>query len=189
MRQNHYDYIIVGGGVSGLHLSYSFINDKYFKNHKILIIDNSKSKKPDNSFSFWEKGVGKWDSILENKWSKGKFHSKFGSIDMDFSNYNYKTLNSSNFSNFVKKKLKKKKQIKLVNDTVLKIREENNKLIVVGNKKNYKGKHVFDSRPNKRFKKEFNNYTSLKQHFVGWVIRTKENTFKKKFICFYGLPN
>ena len=31
MKQNHYDYIIVGGGVSGLHLSYSFINDEYFK--------------------------------------------------------------------------------------------------------------------------------------------------------------
>ena len=57
----------------------------------------------------------------------GITHHLFGSIDMDFSNYNYKTLNSSNFSNFVKKKLKKKKQIKLVNDTVLKIREENNK--------------------------------------------------------------
>ena len=184
MKQNHYDYIIVGGGVSGLHLSHSFINDEYFKNHKILIIDNSKAKKQDNSFSFWEKGVGKWDSILENKWSEGKFHSKFGSIDMDFSNYNYKTLNSSSFSNFVKKKLKKKKQIKLVNDTVLKIREENNKLIVVGNKKNYKGKHVFDSRPNKRFKMESNNYTSLKQHFVGWVIRTKENKFNKDSFVF-----
>ena len=184
MKQNHYDYIIVGGGVSGLHLSHSFINDEYFKNHKILIIDNSKPKKQDNSFSFWEKGVGKWDSILENKWSEGKFHSKFGSIDMDFSNYNYKTLNSSSFSNFVRKKLKKNKQIKLVNDTVLKIREENNKLIVVGNKKNYKGKHVFDSRPNKRFKMESNNYTSLKQHFVGWVIRTKENKFNKDSFVF-----
>ena len=187
MKQNHYDYIIVSGGVSGLHLSHSFINDEYFKNHKILIIDNSKAKKQDNSFSFWEKGVGKWDSILENKWSEGKFHSKFGSIDMDFSNYNYKTLNSSSFSNFVTKKLKKNKQIKLVNDTVLKIREENNKLIVVGNKKNYKGKHVFDSRPNKRFKMESNNYTSLKQHFVGWVIRTKENKFRIFFkLDLYG---
>ena len=105
MKQNHYDYIIVGGGVSGLHLSYCFINDKYFKNHKILVIDNSKSKKQNNSFSFWEKGVGKWDSILENKWSKGKFYSKFGSIEMDFSDYNYKTLNSFSFSNFVKKNL------------------------------------------------------------------------------------
>ena len=184
MKQNHYDYIIVGGGVSGLHLSHSFINDEYFKNHKILIIDNSKAKKQDNSFSFWEKGVGKWDSILENKWSEGKFHSKFGSIHMDFSDYKYKTLNSYDFSNFVKKKLKKNNQVKLINDVVLKIRKENKKLIIIGNKKNYYANHVFDSRPNKKFKKQYNNYTSLKQHFIGWVVRTKEAKFNKDSFVF-----
>ena len=184
MKQNHYDYIIVGGGVSGLHLSYSFINDEYFKNHKILVVDNSKSKKQNNSFSFWEKGIGKWDSILENKWSEGKFHSKFGSIEMNFSDYNYKTLNSFSFSNFVRKYLKQNKQINLVKDTVLKIRQENKKLVVVGNKKNYYTNHVFDSRPNKRFKKEYNNYTSLKQHFLGWVVRTKEAKFNKDSFVF-----
>ena len=184
MKQNHYDYIIVGGGVSGLHLSYCFINDKYFKNHKILVIDNSKSKKQNNSFSFWEKGVGKWDSILENKWSKGEFHSKFGSIHMDFSDYKYKTLNSYDFSNFVKKKLKKNNQVKLINDVVLKIRQENKKLIIVVNKKNYYANHVFDSRPNKKFKKQYNNYTSLKQHFIGWVVRTKEAKFNKDSFVF-----
>ena len=42
---SQFDYIIVGGGLSGLHLSYSFQNDNYFKNHKILVIDNFKSKK------------------------------------------------------------------------------------------------------------------------------------------------
>ena len=179
-----FDYIIVGGGLSGLHLSYSFFKDEYFKNHKILVIDNSKSKKQNNSFSFWEKGIGKWDSILENKWSEGKFHSKFGSIEMDFSDYNYKTLNSFSFSNFVRENLKQNNQIKLVEDTILKIRQENKKLIVVGNKKNYYANHVFDSRPNKRFKKEQNNYTSLKQHFLGWVVRTKEAKFKKDSFVF-----
>ena len=50
---SQFDYIIVGGGLSGLHLSYSFQNDNYFKNHKILVIDNFKSKKENNFFSFY----------------------------------------------------------------------------------------------------------------------------------------
>ena len=33
-----FDFIIVGGGLSGLHLSYCFLNDKYFKDYSILII-------------------------------------------------------------------------------------------------------------------------------------------------------
>ena len=60
-----FDYIIVGGGLSGLHLSYCFLNDKYFNDYSFLIIDKEKSKKEDNFFSFWETGNGKWDKILK----------------------------------------------------------------------------------------------------------------------------
>ena len=45
-----FDYIIVGGGLSGLHLSYCFLNDKYFKDYSILIIDKGNPKKQDNYF-------------------------------------------------------------------------------------------------------------------------------------------
>ena len=63
-----FDFIIVGGGLSGLHLSYCFLNDKYFKDYSFLVIDKEKSKKEDNFFSFWEAGNGKWDKILKQKW-------------------------------------------------------------------------------------------------------------------------
>lgn len=177
-----FDYIIVGAGLSGLHLAYSFTQDDYFKNHKILVVDNSKSKKKDNYFSFWEKGTGNWDSILKKSWDNGKFYSKYGNVNMDFSNYKYKTLSSSDFSNFVKKKAEKK--LIFTSDTIVNIREENEQVIVVGNKKNYYSSHVFDSRPNKNFKKEFNKYISIKQHFLGWIIKTKENKFDKNSFVF-----
>jgi lycopene beta-cyclase len=177
-----FDYIIVGAGLSGLHLAYSFTQDDYFKNYKILVVDNSKSKKKDNYFSFWEKGTGNWDSILKKSWRNGKFYSKYGNVNMDFSNYKYKTLSSSDFSNFVKKKAEKK--LIFTSDTIINIREENGQVIVVGNKKNYYSSHVFDSRPNKNFKKEFNKYISIKQHFLGWIIKTKENKFDKNSFVF-----
>jgi len=37
-----FDFIIVGGGLSGLHLSYCFLNDKYFNDYSFLIIDTSR---------------------------------------------------------------------------------------------------------------------------------------------------
>ena len=61
------NFIIVGAGLSGLHLSYCFLKDEYFKDYSFLIIDKEKSKKEDNYFSYWEIGDGKWDSILKNK--------------------------------------------------------------------------------------------------------------------------
>ncbi len=179
-----FDYIIVGGGLSGLHLSYSFINDKYFNNYSFLIIDKKKSKKEDNFFSFWEVGNGKWDKILKQKWNKADFYSDAGKVVMDFSEYNYKTLSSTKFEEFVKRKIKKKKNFKFINDTVLKIREDKNKLVVVGNKKNYQAKHVFDSRLPSDVQKEIKKYTFLKQHFLGWVIKTDQKKFNTESFVF-----
>ena len=179
-----FDFIILGGGLSGLHLSYSFLNDKYFKDYSFLIIDKEKSKKEDNFFSFWEAGNGKWDKILKQRWNKADFYSSTGKVVMDFSEYNYKTLSSSKFEEYVKRKIKKKKNFKFINDTVLKIREDKNKLVVVGNKKNYQAKHIFDSRLPGGVHEEIKKYTYLKQHFLGWVIKTDEKKFNKKSFVF-----
>ena len=179
-----FDFIIVGGGLSGLHLSYCFLNDNYFKDYSFLIINKEKSKKEDNFFSFWEAGNGKWDKILKQRWNKADFYSSNGKVVMDFSEYNYKTLSSSKFEEYVKRKIKKKKNFKFINDTVLKIREDKNKLVVVGNKKNYQAKHIFDSRLPSGVHKEIKKYTYLKQHFLGWVIKTDEKKFNKKSFVF-----
>ena len=107
-----FDFIIVGGGLSGLHLSFCFLNDKYFDDYSFLIINKEKSKKEDNFFSFWEAGNGKWDKILKQKWNKADFYSSTGKVVMDFSEYNYKTLSSSKFEEYVKRKIKKKNEEK-----------------------------------------------------------------------------
>ena len=179
-----FDFIIVGGGLSGLHLSYCFLNDNYFKDYSFLIIDKEKSKKEDNFFSFWEVGKGKWDKILKQRWNKADFYSSTGKVVMDFSEYNYKTLSSSKFEEYVKRKIKKKKNFKFINDTVLKIRKDKNKIVVVGNKKNYQAKHIFDSRLPGGVHEEMKKYTYLKQHFLGWVIKTDEKKFNKKSFVF-----
>lgn len=181
---SQFDFIIVGAGLSGLHLSYCFLKDEYFKDYSFLIIDKEKSKKEDNYFSYWEIGDGKWDSILKNKWSKGDFFSKKGKVEMDFSDYSYKTLSSSKFKEYVKKKIKKKKKFKLSKDTVLKIKEEKNNIVVVGNKKNYNAKHVFDSRLSPILNKKIIKHTYLKQHFLGWVVKTNEKIFNKRSFVF-----
>ena len=184
MKTNsQFDYIIVGNGLASLHLCYRFSKDVFFKNHSFLIIEKNKSLR-ENFFSFWEKGEGEWDSIIKKKWVKGEFHSSREKLEMDFSEYNYKTLNSLDFSNFVNNNLKKKKNFCFASDTIIKIKVESNKVIAVGNKKNYFAKHIFDSRLSKRTLEELNNHTSLKQHFLGWVIKTNEKKFDKSSFIF-----
>ena len=103
---------------------------------------------------------------------------------MDFSDYNYKTLSSLKFIAHVKKKIKKNKRFKFISDTVLKIREEKNDVVVIGNKRNYYANHIFDSRLNNSTIKKIKNHTYLKQHFVGWVVKTNKKKFNKKSFVF-----
>ena len=39
MKKNHFNYIICGGGASGLMLAYRLCNDKFFANKTILLIE------------------------------------------------------------------------------------------------------------------------------------------------------
>ena len=64
MDNNQFKYIIVGAGTAGLHLINSMVDDKFFKNKKILLIDKSFNKTEEKCFSYWEKGEGKWDKFI-----------------------------------------------------------------------------------------------------------------------------
>ena len=51
-----YDYIICGGGISGLLLALKFSNDSYYKDKSILILDPDFPKKSnDRTLCFWDK--------------------------------------------------------------------------------------------------------------------------------------
>ena len=69
MRTKSFDFIIIGAGLSGLHLAHSFLNDPFFKDFSIAIIDKSSKSKNDKTYCFWEKGKGNWDSILTKSWT------------------------------------------------------------------------------------------------------------------------
>jgi len=103
---------------------------------------------------------------------------------MDFSNYQYKTLSSLKFKKHVHKRIKMHRNFKFIKDTIINIRDEKKRVVVVGNKKNYFAKHVFDSRLTKNLSNEIKHHTFLKQHFVGWVIKTNKKKFDKNSFVF-----
>ena len=59
-----YDYIIVGGGASGLQLADALGSDPYFSNKRIALIEQQRSRSNDRTWCFWEQGEGTFDNIL-----------------------------------------------------------------------------------------------------------------------------
>ena len=75
----HYDYIILGAGAAGLMLAREMAEDPWFNSYKILIIDKDEKNQNDRTWCFWEKGSGKYDHLLTNRWDHIYF--RFDGID------------------------------------------------------------------------------------------------------------
>ena len=176
MNQKIYDYIICGAGASGLILVSSMINDKYFSNKKILLIEKENKTLNDRTWSFWEEKNGKFDKLLSKSWSFAKFKSANTNLKFNLDPFIYKTIRSSDFYKKLFGKIKLNKQIKIQNLEVKKIISKKNKVVVRTNSEEFVGKYVFSSILDKT-KLKNSSFPYLIQHFEGWFIKTKKPLF------------
>ncbi len=178
MDKNIYDYIICGGGASGLILASSMLNDKYFSNKKILLIEKENKNLNDRTWSFWEEKNGKFDDLVSKSWSIAKFKSSNTNLKFNLEPFVYKTIRSNDFYKKLFGKIKLSKQIQIVNLEVKKIINKKNEVIVQTKSKEYIGKYVFSSILEKNKLKD-SSFPYLKQHFEGWFIKTKKPFFNE----------
>jgi len=177
-----YDYVICGSGAAGLSLINELINDKFFLNHRILLLDKKKKITNDRTWTYWEKGEGIHDDILKKKWSKAYFSSKNLKLTFETKPYQFKSIRGINFYDKILKKISKYKNITVLNEEVKKIIDQNDIVKVITNKNTFKCKKAFSSimKPISDNKK----YPLLKQHFIGWFIKTEKNIFNDDKITF-----
>ena len=96
-----YDYIICGGGISGLLLALKFSNDSYYKDKSILILDPDFPKKSnDRTLCFWDKKNSIWDSLLTSSWENVVFKNGKDEKSLDLNPLNYKMLSSISFYDY-----------------------------------------------------------------------------------------
>lgn len=171
-----HDYIICGGGMSGLSTAYYLVNSS-LRNKSILIIEPSDKNQNDRTWAFWEQGEGAFESIIYRSWSKLNFFNTKGKHKLlDTAAYNYKVIRGIDFYNFARQELSKHPNVTWRKDTVTEIKDEETKVSVrVSSGDVLTAEFVFDSTYKLNLKRP-ENYNLL-QHFKGTVIETKEDFF------------
>ncbi len=169
-----YDYIITGTGASGLMLAYHMVLDPFFDQKKIVLIDKEIKNKNDRTWSFWEQGDGVWDTIISKKWSNIYFGSKDFSKKIDIFPYQYKTIRSKDFYNYILKSLKDNINITIVQEELIAISDTGDTVEVKTNQEIYTGDKIFNSVAFSETYKNQKRYPVLNQHFIGWFIKTKK---------------
>ncbi|NNM15670.1 MAG: lycopene cyclase, partial [Bacteroidia bacterium] len=171
-----YDYVIVGAGAAGLHLALAFLDDAYFSEKQILILEKESKENNDKTWCFWEKGTGKWDGILHQSWNKSEFITQTKTTELDLGDYNYKMIRAIDFYTLAKSKLHAANNIHWVKAEVTAI-EAGEPNHIETTEKSFKGTHVFDSMISSAFFNSKDEHIHLLQHFKGWVIETKKDVF------------
>ena len=181
---NYYDYILVGGGASGLMMAYRMSKDAFFDDKTILILDKQNKNKNDRTWCYWENENDEWSDILSFSWNKIIFKSNTYKTEEKITPYQYKMIRSKDFYLKIWDHLEHKTNISFQKENIVSIHQLEGEAQVLTDTKSFKTKTLINSILfNDAYKKQ-RQYPVLQQHFVGFFIKTKEDSFNDSAATF-----
>ena len=120
---NEYDYIIIGAGASGLLLADAMLNDSFFDNKKILLLDKDAKNTNDRTWCFWEEGNGQFEAIVHKKWDAIHFQGDDVLKRTNISPYSYKMISSIDFYKYYLGRIKESSNITFVQEGMVDLNE------------------------------------------------------------------
>lgn len=178
MAPKHYDYIIAGAGCAGLSLLMRMMEDPFFAQKKILVVDQELKNKDDRTWCFWEKENGLFDSIVQHQWQHVNFYTKNYFAKLDLQPYQYKMIRGIDFYQAVLNKAVRFSNIEFRYEQVVSISTTEKYGQMQLNNESITADYLFNSiRFEKLEKTTSKNTYHLLQHFKGWVIETNKPSF------------
>ena len=179
-----YDYIILGSGLSGLLTAYRMANDAWFDDKSILIIDKEIKNQNDRTWCFWEEANGEFDSILSKTWEKAFIGNQDFQQSFKMHPYLYKMIRSSDFYKLVFETISSKSNFTFINDEIIHWKTIENSVEISGKNQTYTSNFLLNSFLDVNPIINQNKYPYLKQHFIGWFIKTKDKIFDDSEVKF-----
>lgn len=158
------------------------MQEPFFQDKNILVIDQSPKTANDRTWCFWEKENNLFESIVYHRWSSLHFYSDRFSKELDITPYQYKMIRGIDLYELVRKESTRHTNIEWRTETVKEIQTEKGQAMVSTDQNRYSADYVFNSilfrdmltppSPGKGV-----GAYHLLQHFKGWVIETAEPCF------------
>ena len=178
MAPKEYNYIITGAGCAGLSLLMRMMEDPFFSDKKILVIDREFKNKNDRTWCFWEKEKGLFETIVHHQWQHVNFISNDFFRKLDLTPYRYKMIQWIDLYESVMHKAAQFSNIEFRYEEVLSIHTTSSKAEVQLKTESVTADYVFNSIVFEKDKSATSkNIYQLLQHFKGWVIQTEEPSF------------
>jgi lycopene beta-cyclase len=195
---NHYDIVIVGGGLSGLTLATELKKQPTLRDQSVLILERDSKTANDRTWCFWAKPDEPLPPVVHCQWERSHFFGENGfATTFDLAPYRYNMIRSGDFYAWAKAFLAQQPAVDWRTVRVDKIDHATGEVLT--NSGIFTGKQIFNSAllprpllpdasplyPNPPFSvaaqtpidRAAKGYTHLLQHFKGWIIRTEQPVF------------
>ncbi|MEC8090548.1 MAG: lycopene cyclase family protein [Bacteroidota bacterium] len=176
-RLQQLDFIILGGGASGLQLAHRLSKSDAYKASSILILESDQHKANDRTWCFWETGDGEWDDLLQNQWSKVQFKSQSIDKTIDLGDTSYKMLRSKPYYDLLHKKIAQNNSVQIKYERCTGFSDKGSHVIVNTEQNTYQCSTLFNSIFDWNILRQQQQYPVLQQHFLGWYIKTPTPVF------------
>ena len=177
--EKNYDYIIAGGGCAGLSLLMRMMNDAFFSDKKILVIDAATKNTNDRTWCFWESSPDIFEPIVYHQWNTLDFFSNHFSGELNIAPYTYKMIQGIDFYQFVINASATHKNISWLNariDSITNSSDLSKVQVVLQDGTILDADKVFNSILFEPIKVDNHQYY-FQQHFKGWLIKTDKPCF------------
>ncbi len=188
METPNYNYIICGGGASGILLATKLVADPFFSDKKILLLEKDPKTTNDRTWCFWEKGEGELDHLVSKKWNSAFFKAKNFKKYFYTKPFTYKLIRGIDlYKNFNTIK-SNYKNLEYLNAEIIKIDRINN--TVLTDKGSFSSNSIFSSILDIDLLNNQNKFPLLKQHFIGQLVETENKIFNPTVVTFmdFDLP-
>ncbi|EMY3478380.1 lycopene cyclase family protein [Flavobacterium psychrophilum] len=188
--QIKYDYIFAGAGLASLMILDKMMNNKLLEGKKVLLLEPNDKNNNDRTWCFWEDKLGDFESLVSKKWQQALFINEKATIECLADGTNYKMIESIRFYNYVFDKLKKHLEISCKKESFIAFEDKKSHVIVTSNVAKYATFKFFNSVFDVS-KIEINKkHPLLKQHFIGWFVKTSNPIFNVNCATFmdFSIP-
>jgi lycopene beta-cyclase len=152
------------------------MQDPFFDDKQILVVDKAPKQQNDRTWCFWEKEKGLFESIVYHQWKQLDFFSNDYSATLAIDPYRYKMIRGIDFYQYVLQKAANKSNVHFHYEEVLGVGNENNKAVLTLPSGKITADYIFNSILFREPKITARQYMLL-QHFKGWVIETPTPVF------------
>jgi len=169
-----FDYIILGGGLSGLTLAYELNKQGCLENKTLCILEKRKEYSRDKSWSYWDFENNKFPSCVIGSWDSFSITFKQKTINITCPQSPYRTIDSKKFYDFVTEQLRNNNNITTIMDCDIQTIESH---VIHTNKGGYIGKVVYDSLIDLSYQTP-----TMYQHFFGCEVETDSDCFNENIV-------